>query len=59
MPRHPTGSSFVRPKKVSFGVDYVTALRQRYEKEREGEEFKISSVTLVMVGFQKLSEKQR
>ncbi|XP_041959192.1 tubulin-specific chaperone E [Alosa alosa] len=57
--RHPTGGSFVRPKKASFGVDFLTALRQRYEKEREGMEFTISTCTLEMVGFQELSEKQR
>lgn len=28
--RHPTGGSFVRPAKVSFGVDYVTAVQQVY-----------------------------
>ncbi|XP_042560579.1 tubulin-specific chaperone E-like isoform X1 [Clupea harengus] len=57
--RHPTGGSFVRPKKASFGVDYLTALRLRYEKEREGEEITISSRTLEMVGFQKLTKEQR
>lgn len=29
--RHQHGSSFVRPAKVSFGVDYVTAVRQEYK----------------------------
>ncbi|XP_070684560.1 LOW QUALITY PROTEIN: tubulin-specific chaperone E [Pempheris klunzingeri] len=28
--RHPTGGSFVRPAKVSFGVDYLTAVQQAY-----------------------------
>uniref|UniRef100_A0A8C2AFX9 Tubulin-specific chaperone E n=1 Tax=Cyprinus carpio TaxID=7962 RepID=A0A8C2AFX9_CYPCA len=53
--RHPTGGSFVRPKKASFGVDYVTALKQRYEVELQeviGEELKISSRTVMMVGFE-------
>uniref|UniRef100_A0A3Q3X8G6 Tubulin-specific chaperone E n=1 Tax=Mola mola TaxID=94237 RepID=A0A3Q3X8G6_MOLML len=33
--RHPTGGSFVRPAKVSFGVDYLTALQQVYQKNEE------------------------
>lgn len=37
--RHPTGGSFVRPAKVSFGVDYLTALQQVYQKNEESEEF--------------------
>ncbi|XP_052425743.1 tubulin-specific chaperone E isoform X1 [Carassius gibelio] len=60
--RHPTGGSFVRPKKASFGVDYVTALKQRYEVELQeviGEELKISSKTVMMVGFEDIKQKQR
>uniref|UniRef100_A0A673MIG0 Tubulin-specific chaperone E n=1 Tax=Sinocyclocheilus rhinocerous TaxID=307959 RepID=A0A673MIG0_9TELE len=59
--RHPTGGSFVRPKKASFGVDYVTALKQRYEVELQeaiGEELKISSRTVMMVGFEDVKQKQ-
>ncbi|NP_001035078.2 tubulin-specific chaperone E isoform X1 [Danio rerio] len=59
--RHPTGGSFVRPQKASFGVDYVTALKQRYEVEIEevtAEEMKISSKTVVMVGFENVKKKQ-
>ncbi|XP_028312417.1 tubulin-specific chaperone E [Gouania willdenowi] len=33
--RHPTGGSFVRPTKVSFGVDYLTALQQVYHNDME------------------------
>ncbi|XP_059393290.1 tubulin-specific chaperone E [Carassius carassius] len=60
--RHPTGGSFVRPKKASFGVDYVTALKLRYEVELQeviGEELKISSKTVMMVGFEDIKQKQR
>ncbi|KAF4107786.1 tubulin-specific chaperone E [Onychostoma macrolepis] len=60
--RHPTGGSFVRPKKASFGVDYVTALKQRYEvklQEVIGEELTISSKTVMMVGFEDVKQKQR
>lgn len=34
--RHPTGGSFVRPAKVSFGVDYVTAVQQVYQMDNGG-----------------------
>uniref|UniRef100_A0A671M273 Tubulin-specific chaperone E n=1 Tax=Sinocyclocheilus anshuiensis TaxID=1608454 RepID=A0A671M273_9TELE len=60
--RHPKGGSFVRPKKASFGVDYVTALKQRYEVELQeaiGEDLKISSRTVMMVGFEDVKQKQR
>ncbi|XP_051801367.1 tubulin-specific chaperone E [Acanthochromis polyacanthus] len=33
--RHPTGGSFVRPVKASFGVDYLAAVRQVYEMDTE------------------------
>ncbi|XP_063054035.1 tubulin-specific chaperone E [Engraulis encrasicolus] len=55
---HPTGGSFVRPKKASFGVDYVTALKLRYEREREGTEPVIKGIA-VDYRYQKLSNKQK
>nr|XP_020511636.1 tubulin-specific chaperone E isoform X1 [Labrus bergylta]XP_020511637.1 tubulin-specific chaperone E isoform X1 [Labrus bergylta]XP_029137479.1 tubulin-specific chaperone E isoform X1 [Labrus bergylta] len=33
--RHPKGGSFVRPAKVSFGVDYLTAVEQQYVYETD------------------------
>ncbi|KAK7118943.1 hypothetical protein R3I94_020953 [Phoxinus phoxinus] len=60
--RHRTGGSFVRPAKARFGVDYVTALKRRYEEELEepaGEDMKISSKTVLMVGFERVRLKQR
>ncbi|KAM9490668.1 LOW QUALITY PROTEIN: tubulin-specific chaperone E [Salvelinus alpinus] len=60
--RHPKGGSFVRPKKASFGVDYLTAIRRRYEMEVQqvlGEEIQISTRTVEMVGFEAISEKQK
>uniref|UniRef100_A0A8B9KT67 Tubulin-specific chaperone E n=1 Tax=Astyanax mexicanus TaxID=7994 RepID=A0A8B9KT67_ASTMX len=59
--RHPTGGSFVRPKKVSFGVNFLTAVKLRYElclDEALGEEVKISTKTVKMVGFESIMEKQ-
>uniref|UniRef100_A0A1A7YMS9 Tubulin-specific chaperone E n=1 Tax=Iconisemion striatum TaxID=60296 RepID=A0A1A7YMS9_9TELE len=47
--RHPTGGSFVRPVKASFGVDFLTAVRRLYEfdtKEELSKEIVISSKTL-------------
>ncbi|XP_041839020.1 tubulin-specific chaperone E [Melanotaenia boesemani] len=40
--RHPTGGSFVRPAKVSFGVDYRTAVQQMYGDSEETPNKKIS-----------------
>ncbi|XP_012586418.1 PREDICTED: tubulin-specific chaperone E isoform X2 [Condylura cristata] len=36
--RHPTGGSFVRPHKVNFGVDFLTAVKNRYVLEDEPED---------------------
>ncbi|GAB5578347.1 tubulin-specific chaperone E isoform X3 [Prionailurus iriomotensis] len=36
--RHPTGGSFVRPNKVNFGVDFLTAVNNRYVLEDGPEE---------------------
>lgn len=33
--RHPHGGSFLRPAKVSFGVDYVTAVQQQYKMDAD------------------------
>lgn len=33
--RHPKGGSFVRPAKVSFGVDFLTAVQQVYQTDTE------------------------
>ncbi|XP_075851595.1 tubulin-specific chaperone E isoform X2 [Microcebus murinus] len=36
--RHPTGGSFVRPNKVNFGIDFLTAVKNRYVLEDGPEE---------------------
>uniref|UniRef100_A0A673TI65 Tubulin-specific chaperone E n=1 Tax=Suricata suricatta TaxID=37032 RepID=A0A673TI65_SURSU len=36
--RHPTGGSFIRPNKVNFGVDFLTAVKNRYMLEDGPEE---------------------
>lgn len=47
--RHPKGGSFVRPAKVSFGVDYLAAVQQVYQVDLEevvSEEISTSSKKL-------------
>uniref|UniRef100_A0A3Q3J3P7 Tubulin-specific chaperone E n=1 Tax=Monopterus albus TaxID=43700 RepID=A0A3Q3J3P7_MONAL len=56
--RHPKGASFVRPAKVSFGVDYLTAVQQAYEINTEevlSEEISISSKKLEWEGIKELA----
>uniref|UniRef100_A0A4W4DU52 Tubulin-specific chaperone E n=1 Tax=Electrophorus electricus TaxID=8005 RepID=A0A4W4DU52_ELEEL len=55
--RHPSGGSFVRAKKTSFGVDYLTAVKQHYEAgldEATGNEVTIATKTVKMVGFESI-----
>ncbi|KAJ8246138.1 hypothetical protein GJAV_G00264040 [Gymnothorax javanicus] len=57
--RHPTGGSFVRPKKVNFGVDFLTAMRAQYEPELDqvtSEELTIASRTVERVGLENCRE---
>lgn len=49
---HPEGGSFIRPAKTSFGVDYLTAVRQVYQAEEEEEE---KNVMLIEIGFKERS----
>ncbi|KAM9460958.1 tubulin-specific chaperone E isoform 2-T2 [Clarias gariepinus] len=59
---HPSGGSFVRPKKASFGVDFLSAVKHRYELDLDqaiGNEVTISTKTVKMVGFESVLEKQR
>ncbi|KAG8444516.1 hypothetical protein GDO86_009614 [Hymenochirus boettgeri] len=47
---HPTGGSFIRPKKANFGVDFVTALRKRYGlKIDQNEELKLNKLRDISV----------
>ncbi|KAG9339026.1 hypothetical protein JZ751_024221 [Albula glossodonta] len=60
--RHPTGGSFVRPKKVSFGVDFLTAMKQQYEMDVDevaGEKLNFSKKTMTWVGLEAMSEKRK
>ncbi|XP_026215625.1 tubulin-specific chaperone E [Anabas testudineus] len=56
--RHPKGGSFVRPAKVSFGVDYLNAVQQLYEINADevlSEEISISSKKLKWGGVKERS----
>uniref|UniRef100_A0A8C5MEI8 Tubulin folding cofactor E n=1 Tax=Leptobrachium leishanense TaxID=445787 RepID=A0A8C5MEI8_9ANUR len=56
---HPSGGSFVRPKKVNFGVDFLTAIRRRYGlKDEETEDMMIGTKTVELVGFDSVHEEQ-
>lgn len=60
---HPTGGSFIRPHKANFGVDFLTALRDRYEDEPEDDAKKqivtIGSIPVETIGFGSVIKKQR
>uniref|UniRef100_A0A8C4F263 Tubulin folding cofactor E n=1 Tax=Dicentrarchus labrax TaxID=13489 RepID=A0A8C4F263_DICLA len=56
--RHPKGGSFVRPAKVSYGVDYLTAVQQEYQIDSEEvlrEEISISSKKLKWLAVEERS----
>ncbi|XP_045443015.1 tubulin-specific chaperone E [Pipistrellus kuhlii] len=61
---HPTGGSFIRPHKANFGVDFLTALRARYEDEPEEEEdakkqiVTIGNIPVETIGFGSVIRKQ-
>ncbi|XP_055459926.1 tubulin-specific chaperone E isoform X2 [Psammomys obesus] len=61
---HPTGGSFVRPNKVNFGVDFLTALKKRYvlEDGPNGDEKSSSLIVgskhVQTVGFDHITKKQ-
>ncbi|XP_074846244.1 tubulin-specific chaperone E isoform X2 [Carettochelys insculpta] len=63
--RHPTGGSFIRPNKANFGVDFLTAVKNRYglndEEDVECEKenaLVIGKKTVELVGFDSIIEQQ-
>lgn len=60
---HATGGSFIRPHKANFGVDFLTALRDRYEDEPEDDTKKqivtIGNIPVEAIGFGSVIKKQR
>ncbi|XP_039387422.1 tubulin-specific chaperone E isoform X1 [Mauremys reevesii] len=62
---HPTGGSFIRPNKANFGVDFLTAVKNRYglnvEQDVECEKenaLVFGKKTVELVGFDSIIEQQ-
>lgn len=62
---HPTGGSFIRPKKADFGVDFISAVKQRYGlydeagfEDGNDEELILGNVPVEKVGFESIRKKQ-
>ncbi|XP_010620278.1 tubulin-specific chaperone E isoform X2 [Fukomys damarensis] len=58
--RHPTGGSFIRPNKVNFGVDFLTAIKNCYEPDDDGKEHIviIGNKPVETVGFDSIIKQQ-
>ncbi|KAM3931184.1 tubulin-specific chaperone E isoform 1-T3 [Leptodactylus fuscus] len=57
--RHPTGGSFIRPKKANFGINFLTALKRRYGINDDwNETMVIGKKTVELVGFESVQEEQ-
>uniref|UniRef100_A0A8D2JJU8 Tubulin-specific chaperone E n=1 Tax=Sciurus vulgaris TaxID=55149 RepID=A0A8D2JJU8_SCIVU len=63
--RHPTGGSFIRPNKVNFGVDFLTAVKNRYVLEDGAEDhgkeqiITIGKKPVETIGFDSVIKQQR
>ncbi|XP_043931851.1 tubulin-specific chaperone E isoform X2 [Protopterus annectens] len=62
---HPTGGSFIRPKKADFGVDFISAVNKRYGLHNEvgsgdgnDEELILGNMPVEKVGFEDIKTKQ-
>lgn len=64
-PRHPTGGSFVRPNKVNFGIDFLTAVNNRYvledgpEEDGKEQPVTIGNKPVETIGFDSVIKQQR
>uniref|UniRef100_A0A7N5KNI0 Tubulin-specific chaperone E n=1 Tax=Ailuropoda melanoleuca TaxID=9646 RepID=A0A7N5KNI0_AILME len=62
--RHPTGGSFIRPNKVNFGVDFLTAVKNRYVLEDGPEEDGKEQIVIIgnkpveTIGFDSIIKQQ-
>uniref|UniRef100_A0A2K6C6X9 Tubulin-specific chaperone E n=1 Tax=Macaca nemestrina TaxID=9545 RepID=A0A2K6C6X9_MACNE len=62
--RHPTGGSFIRPNKVNFGTDFLTAIKNRYvledgpEEDRKEQIVTLGNKPVETVGFDSLMKQQ-
>ncbi|XP_075059418.1 tubulin-specific chaperone E isoform X2 [Mixophyes fleayi] len=56
---HPTGGSFIRPKKAEFGVSFLTAVTTRYSSNNEwNENMVIGKKTVELIGIESIQEEQ-
>uniref|UniRef100_H2N3C8 Tubulin-specific chaperone E n=1 Tax=Pongo abelii TaxID=9601 RepID=H2N3C8_PONAB len=62
--RHPTGGSFIRPNKVNFGTDFLTAIKNRYvledgpEEDRKEQIVTIGNKPVETIGFDSIMKQQ-
>ncbi|XP_069427681.1 tubulin-specific chaperone E isoform X2 [Ovis canadensis] len=62
--RHPTAGSFIRPNKVNFGVDFLTAIKNRYVLEDEPKEEQTEQIVIIgnkpveTIGFDSVIKQQ-
>ncbi|XP_003267329.1 tubulin-specific chaperone E isoform X1 [Nomascus leucogenys] len=62
--RHPTGGSFIRPNKVNFGTDFLTAIKNRYvledgpDEDRKEQIVTIGNKPVETIGFDSLMRQQ-
>ncbi|XP_007936661.1 tubulin-specific chaperone E [Orycteropus afer afer] len=62
--RHPTGGSFIRPHKVNFGVDFLTAVKNRYvledgpDEDRKEQIITIGNKPVEAIGFDSIIKQQ-
>ncbi|XP_033368561.1 geranylgeranyl pyrophosphate synthase isoform X4 [Parus major] len=61
--RHPKGGSFIRPNKANFGVDFLTAVKDRYGlNDQQDEQYGtvvFGRKTVEFVGMDSVAEQQR
>lgn len=63
--RHPRGGSFIRPNKANFGVDFLTAVKDRYGLNDQGVQHGTENTlvfgkkTVEFVGMDSVAEQQR
>uniref|UniRef100_A0A8C0HSQ0 Tubulin-specific chaperone E n=1 Tax=Buteo japonicus TaxID=224669 RepID=A0A8C0HSQ0_9AVES len=63
--RHPRGGSFIRPNKANFGVDFLTAVKDRYGLNDQGVQhgtentLVLGKKTVEFVGMDSVAEQQR
>ncbi|XP_060609833.2 geranylgeranyl pyrophosphate synthase isoform X1 [Anolis sagrei] len=65
--RHPSGGSFIRPNKANFGVDFLSAVREKYGLNEDQEDAESRTETSIVIGrrtvepigFDSIKERQK